>query len=140
MLGTIDKLGVLGAVMTTVLNLGCCAPQVLGPLAGVLFAGGLLDRIPVAWQLPLLYGSLAIAFVRFSLGWRRHGALYPMLLFLPGAAALLYPLHEALDLSMLKVLMWLGFGLLLVAAAWDAWLAFRTRGCRIPLSQSEVSP
>lgn len=140
MLGTVNKLGVLGAAMTTVLNLGCCAPQVLGPLAGVLFAGGLLDRIPVAWQLPLLYGSLAVAFVGFGLGWRRHGALYPMLLFLPGAAALLYPLHEALDLSMLKVLMWLGFCLLLVAAAWDTWLAFRTRGCRIPLSQSEVSP
>lgn len=139
MIGTIDKLGVLGAAMTTALNLGCCAPQVLGPLAGVLSAGGFLDRIPFGWQLPLLYGSLAVALVGFGLGWRRHRALCPMLVFLPGAAALLYPLHEALDLSMLKVLMWLGFGLLLVAAAWDTWLSFQSLKCRLTVSRSEGS-
>jgi len=139
MLGTINKLGVLGAAASAAVNLGCCAPQVLGPLAGVLFAGGLLDRVSVGWQLPLLYGSLAVALVGFALGWRRHRALYPMLLFLPGAAALLYPLHEALDLSMLQVLMWLGFGLLLAATAWDAWLAFPTRCSGPPLPASRAA-
>jgi hypothetical protein len=139
MLGTIDKLGVLGAVMTTVLNLGCCAPQVLGPLTGILLAGGLLDRVPPSWQLPLLYCSLAVALVGFGLGWRRHGRLTPALLFLPGAGAVLYPLHEALEVSVLKGFLWGGLGLLLVAAAWDAWLTFRARGCRRALSWSEVS-
>ncbi len=138
MLGTINKLGVVGTVITTVLNLGCCA-WVLGSWTAVFFTGGLLDRVPLAWQLPLLYGSLAVAFVGFGLGWRRHRRLAPVLLFLPGAAAILYPLHQALDVPVLKVLVWLGFGLLLAAAAWDTWLVFRTRACRLTLSPSEVS-
>lgn len=139
MLGTVNKLGILGTVASAAVNLGCCAPQVLGPLAGVLFAGGLLDRVPPSWQLPLLYGSLAMALVGFGLGWRRHGRLTPALLFLPGAGAVLYSLHEALDVSALKVFLWGGFGLLLVAVAWDAWLTFRARGCRWALSRLEVS-
>ncbi len=77
--------------------------------------------------------------VGFGLGWRRHRRLAPVALFLPGAAAVLHPLHGPLDFSVLKVLIWLGFGLLLAAAAWDAWLAFRTRACRLALSPSEVS-
>jgi len=139
MLGTVNKAGVLGAVAATAVNLGCCAPGALGPLAGVLAAGGLLDRIPAAWQLPVLYGSLAVALLGFGLGWRRHRGLAPVLLFLPGAAAVLYPLHVALDVSVLKVLIWVGFGLLLAAAVWDTWLSFQTRGCRLTLSRSEGS-
>ena len=139
MLGTINKLGIFGTVSAAAANLGCCAPQVLGPLAGVFFAGGLLDRVPVAWQLPLLYGSLAVALAGFGLGWRRHRRLYPLLLFLLGATAILYPLHEALDVSVLKVSVWLGFGLLLAAAVWDTRLAFRVRACRLTLSRPEVS-
>ncbi len=135
-----NKLGVLGTVVTSVLNLGCCAPQVLGPLASVLFAEGLLDWGPVAWQLPLLYASLAVALGGFGLGWRRHRRLVPLLLFLAGAAAILYPFHESLEVSILKVLLWLGFGLLLAAAVWDTWLSLWTRGCRLTaLSQSEAS-
>lgn len=137
MLGTINKLGVLGTVVSTALNLGCCAGAV-GPLATVLFTGGLLDRVPVAWQLPLLYGSLAVALVGFGLGWRRHRRPAPVLLFLPGAAAVLYPLHVTLDFSVLKVLIWLGLSLLLSAAVWDTWLALRTRGCRLTPARSEV--
>ena len=129
MLGTINKLGVLGTVTSAAANLGCCAPQVLGPLAGVFFAGGLLDRVPVAWQLLLLYGSLVVALLAFGLGWRRHRRLVPIVVFVAGAAALLYALHEALDVSVLTVVLWVGFGLLLVATAWDAWLSFRTRAC-----------
>ncbi|MFQ5828356.1 MAG: MerC domain-containing protein [Candidatus Methylomirabilia bacterium] len=138
MVGTINKLGVVGTVMSTVVCLGCCV-SVLGPLAGVLFAGGLLDRVPVDWQLPLLYGFLALAFVGFGLGWRRHRRLSPVLLFLPGGAAILYPFHEALDVWVLQLLIWLGLGLLLAAAAWDTVLAFRARGCRLPLPPLEVS-
>jgi len=139
MLGTVNKLGILGTMSAAAANLGCCAPQVLGPLAGVFFAGGLLDRVPVAWQLPLLYGSLAVALAGFGLGWRRHRRLHPLLLFLPGATAILYPLHEALDVAVLKVSVWLGFGLLLVAAAWDTWLSVRARACGRSLSRPEVS-
>ena len=139
MLGAINKLGVLGTAVSSALSLGCCAPQVLGPLAAVVYAGGLLDRVPVAWQLPLLYGSLAVALVGFGLGWRRHRRLAPMLLFLPGAGALFYTFHEALEVSVLRVLIWLGFGLLLAAAAWDTWLSFRARSCPLALSRSEVS-
>ncbi|MBI3456487.1 MAG: MerC family mercury resistance protein [Candidatus Rokubacteria bacterium] len=123
------KLGVLGSMVSAVLNLGCCA-GLLGPLAPMLVAGGLLDGVPVAWRLPLLYGSLAVALVGFGLGWRRHRRLGPLLLFLPGAAAIGYPFHEALEVWVLQILIWLGFGLLLAAAAWDTWLAFRSRGRR----------
>lgn len=140
MLGTVNKLGVLGAVASTAASLGCCAPQALGPLSAVLFAGGLLDRLPVAWQLPLLYASLAVALLGFGLRWRRHRRFAPMLLFLSGAAALLYPLHESLDVPVLKVFLWLGFSLLLAAAASDTWLVFRARACRLALSRSEASP
>ena len=140
MLGTLNKLGVLGTAATTVLNLGCCAPQALGPLTGVLFAGVLLDRVPLAWQLPLLYGSLGVTLVGLGLGWRRHQRLAPLVLFLPGMGALLYPFHEALDLFVLKIFIWLGFSLLLAAVAWETWLSFRARGCRFILARSEVSP
>lgn len=137
-MGVFNKAGVLGTVLTSALNLGCCAPQVLGPLTGVLAAGGLLDRVPVAWQLPLLYGSLALALVGFVLGLRRHRSPYPLLLFLAGSAALLYPFHEALDLSVLRVLIWLGLGVLLAAAVWDSWVAFRSRRCYFPSSRLEA--
>lgn len=137
MLGTINKLAVLGTVTSAALNLGCCAPQVLGPLAAILFAGGLLDRVPAAWQLPLLYGSLAGALAGFGLGWKRHRRFAPLLLFLPGAVAILYSFHEALDVSVLKVVIWLGFSLLLAATGWDTWLSFRTRSCRLALSRAD---
>jgi hypothetical protein len=39
MLGTIQNLGVLGALGSTMLSLGCCA-GLLGPLATVLLTGG----------------------------------------------------------------------------------------------------
>jgi len=136
MVGKIDKLGMLGTVGSTFLNLGCCA-QLLGPVA-VLLVGG-FDWVPVAWRLPLLYGSLTVGFLSFTLGWRRHRRPAPLLLFIPGAAALLYPLHESLDVSVFQVLIWLGLGLLLAAAAWDLWLAFRCGACQVPTSRSEVS-
>lgn len=139
MLGAINKLGVLGTVMTTALNLGCCAPQVLGPLTAVVYAGGLLDRVPAALQFRILCGSLLVAAVGFGLGWWKHRRLAPVLLFVPGAVALFYAFHEALDVSVLKLLIWLAFGLLLAAAAWDTWLSVRTRSCRLAGSPSEVT-
>lgn len=138
MFGTINKLGVLSTVATTTMNLGCRA-GVLGPLAAVFFAGGLLGQVPITWRLPLLYVSLAVTLVSFSAGWRRHRQLAPLLLFLAGAAAVLYPFHDALDVAVLEVFVWLGLGLALAGAAYDAWLSFRARRCRLTLSRSEVS-
>lgn len=135
MLGTIQKLGVIGALGSTILSLGCCA-GLLGPVATVLLAGGAFDWVPLAWRLPLLYGSLTVALVSLTLGWRRHRRVAPLVLFLVGAAALLYPLHEALDVSAFQVLIWLGFGLLLAGATWETWLAFRSHGCRLTVTRS----
>lgn len=130
---TVAGLGALGSMVSTVLNLGCCA-GLLGPLAAMPLAGGLLDGVPVAWRAPLLYGSLAVALLGLGLGSRRHRRLGPLLLFLPGAAVIVYPLHEALDVWVLQVLIWLGLGLLLAAVAWGTWLAFESRGCRVTRS------
>lgn len=137
MLGTVNKLGVLGTVVAAAVNLSCCAGAVFGPLTGVLFAGGALYRVPVAWQMPSLYGSLAVALMGFGLGWIRHRRLAPVLLFLPGAAALLYPFYVVLDVPVLRVLIWLGFGFLLTGAVWDVWLSLRRRGCRFALRREE---
>ncbi len=126
MRGTVHRIGVLGAVGATGLSLGCCA-GVMRPLAGVLAAGGLLDGVPVAWRLPLLYGFLALALLGFALGGRRHRRWDPLWLAVAGAGAILVPLHEALDVWVLQVLVWLGLGLLLAAAAWDAGLAVMGR-------------
>lgn len=136
MLSALNKTGVLGAAAATAASLGCCAPAALGPLAGLLAAGGVLDRVPVVWQLPILYGSLGVALVGLGLGWRRHRRLSPALLFLPGAAAILYPLHEALDVSVLTALIWLGLGLLLASAGLDTWLSLRARRCRVSRNSS----
>jgi hypothetical protein len=138
MLGTIQKLGVLGVLGSTMLSLGCCA-GLLGPPATVLLTGGAVDWVPLAWRLPLLYGSLALALVSFTLGWRRHRRVAPLMLVLLGAAALLYPLHEALDVSTFQALVWLGLGLLVAGATWETWLLFRSRGCRLTLTRSEVA-
>lgn len=138
MLGTVNKLGVIGTVVAAAVNLGCCAGAVFGPLAGVFFAGGFLYRVPVAWQMPFLYGSLAVSLTGFGLGWIRHRRLAPVLLFLPGAAALLYPFYVVLDVSVLKIFVWIGFGFLLAAAVWDAWLSLRASRSCLSLRPREV--
>lgn len=124
-LDPVPTLAVLGAAGGSVVNAGCCS-DLLGPVAAVVAAGGLLDWVPAAWGVPLLYGSLAVTLGGLALGWRRHGSRAPVLLFTTGSVALLYPLHEALDVRLLQALTWLGLGLLLAAAAVDAWLP----GCR----------
>lgn len=124
-LGLVPALGTLGTAASTVLSLGCCA-DLLGPVTAVVAAGALLDGVPAAWEVPLLYGSLAVTLGGLARGWRRHGSRPPVLLFTTGTVALLSPLHEALDVRLLQALTWLGLGLLLAAAAVDAWL----RGCR----------
>jgi hypothetical protein len=100
---------------------------------------GLFEWVPLAWRLPVLYGSLALALGSLALAWRRHRQPLPLVLFGLGAAALLYPLHEATDVRVLQLLIWLGFGLLLAAVGWDTWFAFRAPGCRGPVSRSRVT-
>lgn len=129
MIRAFNALGLLGTVVTTTLNLGCCA-GVLGSLASVLFAGGILEWIPTSWQLPLLYGALGVTLLGLGVGWRRHRWPHPLLLYSAGAAAVLYPFHEALEVSIMGTLIWAGFGVLLAASVLDAWLSFRIRRCR----------
>jgi len=138
MIGTVGRLASLASTVgSTVVSLGCCA-GLLGPAAAVALVGGMLEWVPLAWRYPLLYGSLALALVSLALAWRRHRQAVPLVLFLAGAGAILYPLHEATDVWLLQVLVWLGFCLLLGAVGWDTWLAFRTPGCRGTGSRSRV--
>ncbi len=139
MLGTLGRLGTLASTVgSTVVSLGCCA-GLLGPAVAVAVAGGLFEWVPLAWRGPLLYGSLAVALVGLGLAWRRHRQPAPFFLFLLGAAAILYPLHEATHVWVLQVLIWLGFGLLLAAMGWDTWLALRTPGCQGTASGARAS-
>jgi hypothetical protein len=144
LLATMQRLGVLGALGGTILSLGCCA-GLLGPVGSILLAGSAVDWVPAAWRLPVLYGSVAVTLVSFALGWRRHRRLAPLGLSLMGAAALLYPLHEALDVSVFQMLIWLGVGSLWAGAAGETWLAIHARplrperhslGCRSRLERS----
>jgi len=130
MLGTVGRLGTFASTVgSTVVSLGCCA-GLLRLAAAVAVVGGMFEWVPLAWRLPLLYGSLAVALVGLAPAWRRHRHAVPLVLFVAGAAAILYPLHEATDVWVLQVLIWLGFGLLLVAVGWDTGLTIRTRAVR----------
>lgn len=132
-----SPIGVFGTLAGVGLNLGCCL-QILGPAAPVLFAGGAVDLVPVAWRMPLLYGSVAVALGGFGVGWRRHRRWGPLLVYLAGAGALLYPFHEALDVWVLQRLVWTGLGLVLVAVAWEVW-SLRA-SCRPAGSSRESGP
>ncbi len=129
MVGVLGKLGALAtAAGSTVVSLGCCA-GVLGPSAAIAIAGGLFEWVPLAWRLPLLYASLAVAVGSLACGWRRHRRTAPLALAVAGAAAILYPLHEATDVRVLQLLVWLGAALLVVGTGWDMWLAARRPAC-----------
>lgn len=125
MLGTAGRLGAVASTLgSTVVSLGCCA-TLLGPAAVVGAAASLFEWVPLAWRLPLLYGSLAGAASTLVLAWRQHRRRAPLALFLVGAGGLLYPLHEATEVRVLQLLVGAGFGLVLTAVACDAWLTFR---------------
>jgi hypothetical protein len=136
---TVGRLGALASTVGgTVVSLGCCA-GLLGPAAAVGVVAEMFEWVPLAWRLPVLYGSLALALGSLALAWRRHRQPVPLMLFLSGAVAILYPLHEATDVWVLQTLIWLGFGLLLAAMGGDMWLSFRTPGCRGTASRRRVA-
>lgn len=127
MLSVLPRLGLLvTTVGGSVVSLGCCA-SLLGPIATAVAAIPVFEWVPLAWRLPLLYGSLFLALSGPGLGWRRHRRPAPLALFLPGGSAILYPLHDAVDVRALQLLVWAGLALLGTAAVWNPRLASRAR-------------
>lgn len=137
MIGWLGKAGVIGTVVTAMVNVGCCGAG-FAPLVTALSATGVLSLIPSAWGMPLLYGALALTVVGAALGLRRHRRPYPLLITLAGAGAILLPFHEALDVNVFTGLLWTGFALLALGAAIETWLDLRGGRCSLDHSQRRM--
>lgn len=96
---------------------GCVGPLV--PLGGMISALGLDWLHWLDIQMPILYGATGLTLASLSLGaWKRRRP-WPLLLGLIGMAGILYPFHDALDVTVFRVLFYGGAGMLFVAVAWD---------------------
>lgn len=93
---------------------GLLAP--LGPLTAAL---GLDWLHLLAIQVPILFSTTGLALGSLLLSACRHRRPWPLLLGLAAAAGLLYPFHEALDVTVFRLLVYGGAATLLAAAAWD---------------------
>lgn len=96
--------------------------------AGVAISALGLDSLHV-WdvQAPILYTASSLTLASLALtAWRLQRPL-PFTVATASVAALLYPLHEALDVTTLRVLMNGGAAGLLAASGWGALLLRRQR-------------
>lgn len=78
-------------------------------------------------QMPILYGASVVSLAALAHSAWRHRKLFPLLLGVASVAALLYPLHEAMDVTMFRLLLNGGAAGLLGAAVWNALLLRRRR-------------
>jgi sugar phosphate permease len=76
-------------------------------------------------QRPILYGTSALTLVGLAWGIRGHRSFVPFGLGLAALAAILYPLHEGMDVTVFRVLLYNGAAALMGAAGWNALLARR---------------
>ena len=110
---------------------GCVG--LLAPLGPVIAALG-LDWLPLlSIQMPILYGTTGLALVSLLLSaGRHHRRPWPPIVALVGVAGILYPFHEALDVTVFRSLVYGGSAALLIGAAWDFLLcrAARAKGPR----------
>jgi hypothetical protein len=96
-------------------RLGVGGAGVSALLAGLSTLGlGFLVNLGV--QMPILYGTLALALAGVGLASWRQRRPAPLLLGLMGAGAVLYPFHEALELWAFHTLIAGGMGLLMLAS------------------------
>jgi hypothetical protein len=105
------------AALSANLAAGCVG--LFAPLATVITAVG-LDWLH--WwdvQQPILYGASALALASLGRSAWRHGNVWPLVLGAMSVGALLYPLHDALDVTTFRVLMNGGAAGLAAAAMWS---------------------
>lgn len=96
---------------------GCVG--LLAPLGPVIAALGLDWLHLLSIQMPILYGTTAVALGSLLVSANRHRRPWSALVGLAGVAALLYPFHEALDVTLFRSLVYGGSAALLLAAPWD---------------------
>jgi len=104
---------------------GCVG--LLAPLGVAITALG-LDWLHL-WgvQMPILYGASALSLASLAHSVVRHRRPFPLLLGVASVGALLYPLHEAMDVTVFRMLLNGGAAGLLGAALWSALLLRRLR-------------
>lgn len=119
----------LGASSVSALSASFAAGCVglLAPLAPVIAALGLDWLHLLSIQMPILYGTTALALGSLLLSAVRHHSPWPLLLGGAGVAGILYPFHEALDVTVFRSLIYGGSAAVLLAAAWDFILCRRAR-------------
>lgn len=87
--------------------------------------GVLMTTLGLDWlhlldiQMPVLYGATGLTLMSLCLGAWRHKRPWPVLLGFLGIAGILYPFHDALDVTVFRALVYGGSAALLLAAAWD---------------------
>lgn len=114
----LDKLGYVGALFSTALGMGCCAPGIFAAFASLVGSLGLGFLLSLDILMPVLYASLAVTLTGLSLSYRYHRKPYPLALGAIGGALLLYPFHTALELSTFFVLIYAGLGSLFASSLW----------------------
>lgn len=102
----------------------------VGPFVAL---GGAISALGLDWlhwldiQMPILYSVTGLTFAGLSLGAWRHKRPWPLLLGFIGMAGILYPFHDALDVTVFRRLLYGGATSLLLASAWD-FVLMRTSG------------
>lgn len=117
------------AVLSANFAAGCVG--LFGPLGVAITALG-LDWLHL-WdvQAPILYGASALSLASLAHSTWRHRRPYPLLLGMASVGALLYPLHEGMDVTVFRWLLNGGAGGLLGAAVWNALLLRRSAAQRL---------